>query len=733
MATNRPLDVLGLDYALIFTKAYQEGSRHSPYVREQRCEDVQFPAVLVSPRATDWLCGKRLYPEVGYSPQYGGMGYYFNLPEGCGTQQEWKELQAFWEQEATTAQCWREFPAEVRERLPRQYGGGNGDLSQPGYALFRIAGLQLDYGKLVKLGVPGLEKLVTTALEKAKDDEGRQFLEGALASAKRLGRCLVHWKVEATKLPETPQSLQMQKVLQGLTEHAPQSFHEGLQLVLAVQTITGTINFGRLDTALGPLLCHDLDSGSLRWSHALELMKNFYTVLEEEIGHWDARIIVGGKGRANEDAADRFALLAMETTDSLSLPMPQLTLRFYEGQNPELLTKAYDVIGHGKTFPMLYNDDVNVPAAAKAFAVDEKTAEQYIPFGCGESIIDHQSCGTPNFIINLQLALELALNHGKNLEGRTMAPDFGGLEEYSSFDSLWQAYTKTTEWLVNAGALGQASIYQTTGRECPFSLISLLYDDCLARQRPLLKGGVKYLGGTNETYGNNNTADSLTALNELVYKAKKYTLGEVLVALRADWVGFEAMREDFKNAPKYGNDEEIADSMVQKVDHHICVETSVAARQTHLHHFLVVIINNNHNTLWGKTTGASTDGRRYGEPLAPGNSASAGSDKKGLTALLNSQSKVDPSVHAGAVQNVKLSSSFPQKNRDLYHALFAGYWKQGGAQTMVTVTNRQDLLAALEHPENYANLLVRVGGFSARFIDLDKATQQEVLSRTTHG
>ena len=733
MATNRPLDVLGLEYALNFTRAYQEGSRHNAYLREQLCEDVQFPAVLVSPRATDWLCGKRLYPEVGYSPQYGGMGYYFNSAACSGPQEHWNELRDFWDKEATAAQCWREFPALVRERLPLQYGGGNGDLSSPGYALFRIAGLQLDYGKLVNLGVPGLEELVTTALEKTRDDEGRQFLEATLASVKRLSRCLLHWRAEAAKLPETPRSLRLQEVLQGLTEHAPQSFHEGLQLVLGVQTITGTINFGRLDIALGPLLCQDLDSGSLLWSEALELMQNFYTILEEEIAHWDARIIVGGKGRANEASADRFALLAIETTDSLSLPLPQLTLRFYQGQNPELLTKAYDVIGHGKTFPMLYNDDVNVPAAAKAFGVDQATAEQYIPFGCGEYIIDHQSCGTPNFIINLQMALELALNHGKNLAGRAMAPDLGCLEKYSSFEELWQVYTKTTEWLVNAGALGQGSIYQTTGRECPFSLISLLYDDCVARQRPLLRGGIRYLGGTNETYGNNNTADSLTALNELVYKFKKYSRGDVLAALRADWVGFEAMREDFKNAPKYGNDEDLADSMVQKVDNHICLETQAAARQTNLHHFLVVIINNNHNTLWGKTTGASADGRRYGEPMAPGNSASAGSDKNGLTALLNSQAKVDPSVHAGAVQNVKLSSSFPQKNRDLYHALFAGYWKQGGAQTMVTVTNRKDLMAALEHPENYANLLVRVGGFSARFIDLDKATQQEILSRTEHG
>jgi pyruvate-formate lyase len=103
------------------------------------------------------------------------------------------------------------------------------------------------------------------------------------------------------------------------------------------------------------------------------------------------------------------------------------------------------------------------------------------------------------------------------------------------------------------------------------------------------------------------------------------------------------------------------------------------------------------------------------------------------TAAYREGAKPDPSIHAGAVQNVKLTPSLPRQHRTLYHALFNTCFEQGGTQTMVTVTSRDDLLAALEHPEKFANLLVRVGGFSARFIDLDPATQQEILSRTEHG
>jgi pyruvate-formate lyase len=724
---------LGLDYARRFTAAYREGSKHGVCRREILCEDVQFPTVLVAPRASDLLAGKRIYPEVGYSVQYGGLGFYADIgsPES-GNADEWEELREFWEHENTTARAIRNLEPEVRARLPHSFSGNNGHLIHPAYALYRMAGLQLDYGKLVEHGIPGLEEMLGTSLNVAPDSQAREFYESALASVHRLRRCVEHYLEETMQLPQGAASA-MRQALTCLLDHAPRTFHEGLQLVLLVSTITGTINFGRLDVVLGPLLCRDLDRESLTHADALALMQSFFTILEEEILHFDGRITVGGMGRANEATADRFALLAMETTESLSLPMPQLTLRFYDGQNPALLDKAYDVIAKGKTFPMLYNDDVNVPAVAKAFGIDEETARQYLPFGCGETMIDHQSCGTPNAIINLQLCLESAMNHGCSLQSeRVIGPDFGCIRDYPTFEALWDAYTRTVEFYLEPLAIAQESIYRSVGRECPFSLVSLLYDDCLARGRPIFDGGIRYLGGTNETYGNNNAADSLTAIRKLVYTDKTCPASELLVALQNDWNGHELLRRRFKEAPKFGNDDEVADAMVRRVHEHVCRATSAASVSSTLHHFLVVVINNNHNTIWGECTSASADGRHHGDPLAPGNAPGAGCDRNGLTALLNSQAKPDPAILAGAVQNVKLSASFPQQHRPLYHALFNTYFKNGGTQTMISVTNRHDLLDALKHPENHANLLVRVGGFSARFVELDSATQKEILSRTEH-
>jgi pyruvate-formate lyase len=139
------------------------------------------------------------------------------------------------------------------------------------------------------------------------------------------------------------------------------------------------------------------------------------------------------------------------------------------------------------------------------------------------------------------------------------------------------------------------------------------------------------------------------------------------------------------------------------------------------------------NTVLGRHTLASADGRRHGAPLANANNPAPGMDRNGVTAFFNSLVKLDPSIHAGAVQNMKFGREmFSRELRPKLDALLGTYWKTGGSQAMITVLSRGDLEAALHEPEKYANLMVRVGGFSARFVDLAPDVQQEILARTLH-
>src|SRR5690606_1397607 len=172
--------------------------------------------------------------------------------------------------------------------------------------------------------------------------------------------------------------------------------------------------------------------------------------------------------------ADRFALLAMEASRTVLEPEPQLSLRFHAGQDPALMAKALDVIGEGRTFPILYDDAVNVPAVMAAFGFSRAEAEQYVPFGCGEYVLEHRSFGTPSGVINLLKALEVTLHDGTDpLTGRSMGLALGRFEDFATFEDLWAAYARQVEHFVAIMAEQEALEYHVAAQEAPFLFHSM--------------------------------------------------------------------------------------------------------------------------------------------------------------------------------------------------------------------------------------------------------------------
>jgi pyruvate-formate lyase len=274
--------------------------------------------------------------------------------------------------------------------------------------------------------------------------------------------------------------------------------------------------------------------------------------------------------------------------------------------------------------------------------------------------------------------------------------------------------------------------YDMAGASANYLFLSILFDDCLERGKGIYSGGVRYLGGTIESYGNTNVADSLAAIKKLVYEEKKLTLDQLVKILDHDFKGFEKERWWMLNYPKFGNDDDYVDNIRVEVDEHINSFAKSMGPKAGLHSYLNVIINNSANTTMGLLTAASPDGRKAFTPMANGNAASGGADKNGLTAYLNSIVKPDNTIHAGAVQNLKLSRELLTTYRNQTESLLQTYFEKGGAQLMINCLNRSDLENAMKEPEKYGSLIVRVGGFSARFIDLPRDVQLEILGRTLY-
>lgn len=726
-----------------FTDVYRQYHDAHAALREIKCLETMYPAILCPIKAGDLFAGRINMSLIGFSPEPGGLGYYCQTQEirqlldsGEYSVSERAEIEAmlgFWETENTSFRVRAAYPPEVAEALPSDEWK---EVPMPAAPLYRMAGIYLDYEKLLNLGIPGLIALVEEKRGLSQNADEAALFDAMVAALGLLSKCCLYYARQARELAAETNDTEysgIASVLEHISCRRPETLRQAMQLMWLYTIISGSINYGRLDVALGDFYAADIADGTLSPDEAQRLFNGLWQLMADRKTTWNGRVIFGGVGRHNVKNADEVALMAMEATRVVKEIEPQLSLRIYDGMDPRLMDKALEVIGEGRTYPMLYNDDVNVPAVMNAFRLGREEAEDYVPFGCGEYVVNHRSFGTPNGIINLLKVLELTLRNGRDgLTGQQAGLKTGEFADFSDFESLWQAYARQAEYFVHALAKQEVIEYGVVGNTAPFLFLSMLYDDCIERGKGIFSGGIRYLGGTIETYGNINTADSLNAIREIVYERRLITPAELLKALDADFKGYELLRKQLQELPKYGNDDAAADGMAVRVHEHICNTVRDSARQVGLHSYLVVIINNDANTTWGRRTCASADGRCRGQYMANANNPFSGSDKKGLTAMLNSLVKLRPDIHAGAVQNMKFSPELFQNGCAVIKSVLQSYFEKGGTQAMISVVKREDLEQALLHPENYGHLFVRVGGFSARYIELAPDVQLEILNRTLY-
>lgn len=732
-----------------FTNIYRKYKNEHIAIREAMCLKAQFPAILDDIEEDDRFAGRISPGSVGFSIEEGNnVGYYFKADEimeeinssdaDPSYQKQLQELLEFWQTENTNYKVRKAYPRELTKALPSDNWQTEAGIAFP---LYRMAGVNLNYKKLLNLGLTGLLEEVGKCRDRALQNNGdADLFQGMIIALKLVEEVCLYYSEQAGKLSaqtkndkEKEELNKMADLLKKISCSKPETLREAIQLFWLYTLLSGARNYGRMDIYLGDFYINDLKRGILTEKEALVLLESLWRLMADRQTIYNGRIIIGGKGRPNEENADKFALLAIEATRRVKAQEPQLSLRFYDDMNPELMERALLSIGEGRTFPILYNDDVNIPAVKVAFQVNEKEALQYLPFGCGEYVLDHRSFGTPNGVINLLKALEITLHNGVDpISGKRMGIQTGEFKDFHSFEELFNAYKKQVEYYVDKLAKQEELEYKVVAETAPCLYLTMLYDDCLEKGKPVFNGGIRYLGGTLETYGNTNTADSLIAIKKLVYENKVITQDELLQALDNNFNNYPETKELLIKAPKYGNDNIEADDMAQIIHNHICKTKKMKNNSTILDSYLVVVINNNANTILGRRTAASADGRKLGTPMANGNAPSSGMDNSGLTAMLNSLVKLDAAIHAGVVQNIKFSKKTYLESFDKVKTLLDVYFKKGGTQAMITVVGRDDLENAIKKPEEYKDLYVRVGGFTARFIELDRDVQQEILERTLY-
>lgn len=648
-----------------------------------------------------------------------------------------KEMLDFWRSENTVGKVRKRFSNDMENSL-----AGDNYNTEIGavYPLYRIAGIHLDAKKLFNYGLNGLIGLLQEKSSIYISEDSKELAKGMIGVLELLKDVCQLYVDELENLILTCDNLRrkselilMKSTMKNIKENKPKTLQEAIQLLIIYMLSCDAREIGRLDDYLGDFYMEDLKKKVITRAYAVRMVFDFFDIIDKEFSR-DTRAIIGGYGRTNVKSADEFSLVVL---DALELrpynSLPQVSLRYYKGIDERVYNKSLDILEKGGTFPILYNDDINVKSVMKAMDVTEKIAEQYAFFGCGEYMISRKSIGTPNALINIAKILEVTLNNGIDpITNKMCGLKTGIVTDDLTFDELMRRFKQQLEYFSNLTGSFKELVYDVCNEESSFLLVSILYDDCINRGKALFDGGIYHLGGTVETYGNITTADSLAAIKEVVFHKKKFSMTQLNKMLRANFVGFEKEQQDLLNAEKFGNDYEQADNIAIEVHELICNSIRDQRNRTRLDSLLIVNINNNMNVSMGGCTGATPDGRKAFEYLSNANGAYSGRDKEGITALMKSMTKLDTSLHAGANQNFKFSKKLFSENRENLKALLNGYFSLGGQQTNITVVSQKDLEDALVHPENHENLMVRVGGYTARFICLDKKTQQDIISRTAY-
>jgi pyruvate-formate lyase len=743
----------GIGFELAFTAAHRDAAeRYShPAQVELACMRAQYPAILHPVQDGDLIAGRVEFGMVGWGiqDQTVGAGFYYDeerlvgLLEGSaggpGFRESVNGLLCYWKANSTYNQALRHAPGALREVLPHERWADGPLAASP---IIRMAGAFIDFDRLVRLGLPGLRAQVEARLAEASSggaDKDSVFYECLLGALDLVAECARWYKSQVEGQAAVTEDLArraeleaMAAALGAVTERAPEHLDEAIQLCWLYGVLCPLMEFGRMDVYLGDLYCADIDSGHITEAGALALVQSYFRLVDALDGETDGRVIVGGAGRRNPAQADRFCLVAIEACRTVKEALPQFTLRFDQDTPKAVWDAAMRCVGEGRSYPLLYNDDRLVPDVAAAMGVGLELAEQYMPLGCGEIEIDHHSFGSPNGFVNTLKALELAIRGGEDpmaLEPITVQTV--PLARCATFEEFYGEFKKHLTRLVEATALYERYLYDFVGSRHPYLLISACYDGCLERGKGILGGGVPYLHGSVELYGNVNVANSLTAIKQLVFEERSVSAEQLVEALDANFAGHERLRRQLLDVPKYGNDFSAVDLMFCDFHDWICSVIAAQAAPAGLASYLGVTINNSLNTDLGRWVGATPDGRKAGTPMANANNPSSGSDRRGVTAMFNSILKPRHDNHDGMVQNMRFTRETWNAGGKA-QALVRDYFERGGAQAMITVVGREDLKHAMERPQDWQDLMVRIGGYSARFVTLRKDIQQEIYDRVSY-
>ncbi len=586
-----------------------------------------------------------------------------------------------------------------------------------------------DYEMLLRVGTDGIRERIAR-FRKIHTDKTDFYdaLELALDSVETIARRYKELAEERLKTAEGDEKRLLERLIRAfdrIPRKQPRDFFEACQMFWLCFSMLDIDSPGLFDYALGRYYEND-DPGD-RYECLSQLWELFHRTRT-----WN--LCVGGSDEFGNAFTCQLTYDVLKIARERKYDTPNLTMRTHPGTPEELWRAAVDTLATGIGMPAVYNDECVCPAL-EAIGIPASDSHLYCMNGCNQiDIFGKSHMGLEDGEISVIKALEFALFDGEcQFSHERLGLRTGDAAGFGSFEELLDAYKKQIEYMADYIARTSNAAQRIFAQYAPNPWKSVMVQGCIEKGLDYKNRGPIYGHAQVLTEGLPDTADSLAAIRKLVFREKKYTMRQLIDALKSDFEGYEELYHDFKNQPKFGNDDPDVDDIYADITDHIY--RYFQTKQTFRGGVFGVGCSTFHRAPnYGIHCGALPNGKKRGERLlADSIGATPGCDTNGPTALLNSVLCGNQYLAtSGNVLQIKFSKAqfITPEGRESFIALAKAYFAQGGQTLQINVVSREELLDAQKHPDRYKNLIVRVGGFSQYFVKLDEHLQNNIIARS---
>lgn len=681
-----------------------------------------------------------------------------------------KSIEPFWEGKTYNEMAAEWMPAGYEELARMGVSATNGHV---GLMMMPSGHLTPGFAKIVNKGYGAIRAEAQQWLDEhvnnlmGEDAEKVMFYNAAVivcdAASIYIRRYSEECLRKAAACAEPARKRELEQMADGLAwiaENPCRTFWEACQAALLYQyllhlsALSQIGSFGRVDQYTWPYLKRDLEEGRLTMDQAQEIMDCFYLKINGMYGGGKGPLVkivgigntylhntIGGVDPiTGEDASNPVTYMVLESVSRLSLHDPTISLRVNKNTPDSLWELAIETSRRVGGLPLFQNDDVIIPGIVKELGFSLEDARDYAIIGCQEitGSGNDYSCANgvcpPHASIHYSTILDMAINDGKNpMNGQQSSIHTGYLYEMETFEEVQQAWAKLAEYYLRAQVSMNNYLEYLVQYHTPHAILSISMDGCMESGKDCTAGGAKYNSYGGTATGLATVADSLCAIKYMCYDNHFVERKELYDAIMANWEGYEPLRQRIiHEAPHFGNADAQADEMMRWVltQYYGFTKKCYSKRAKH---FKAGLYGAADHVGQGYSTWATADGRLAGTPIADAASPVQGRDVCGPTAVLASSLCYDHSLYMdGVCLNLRIhpSALSNQEGVDKLRDLVKAYMENGGAEIQFNVVSSETMRKAQLHPEEFRDLVVRIAGYSAYFVELSEDCQNDLITRT---